>query len=378
MIITRTPFRISFFGGGTDYHTWYQEHGGCVLSTTINHYCNITAAFKPPFFENKHRFVYRSIEEVDTIEQIQHPVIREAMRYLNIQRGVEIHHRGDLPARSGIGSSSSFTVGLLNALFAMHGEHSSKKNLACEAIHLERDLVGDNVGVQDQIAASYGGFNKITIHPDGTFAVDPVLISQTRTQELNDHLLLFFTKFSRTASVVAKDKIKNIPQKANQLHTMQGMVDEAIDILTRKGDIRDFGRLLHETWLLKKQLSAAVSTDLIDDIYQRALSAGALGGKILGAGGGGFILFFADPKDHPKIMEALSDLLLVPFGFERQGSHVAFYQPTRFSESSLVRDDFLHLKKNLNPLATVQSEARLQATSDRLEKIISFGEAVAS
>jgi D-glycero-alpha-D-manno-heptose-7-phosphate kinase len=371
MIITRTPFRVSFFGGGTDYHTWYQEHGGAILSTSINHYCNIICSYKPPFFENKHRFVYRQIEEVNEIDEIQHPVIRKAMRYVGIDRGVEIHHRGELPARSGIGSSSSFTVGLLNALHALQGHQSSKKNLACEAIHIERNLVKDNVGVQDQIAASYGGLNKITINTDGTFNVDPVLMSHQRSKLLNDHLLLFFTNFSRTASTVAGDKIRNIPKKATQLHAMQSMVDAAVDILTSDGNILDFGRLLHETWLYKKQLSSAVSTGIIDDIYETARKAGAVGGKILGAGGGGFILFFAAPQDHPKIFEALSDLLWVPFEFEKLGAHVAYYSPTRFSNTAFMRNTFLHLKgnRNVENLKIFNDEER-SSSSKRIDKII--------
>jgi D-glycero-alpha-D-manno-heptose-7-phosphate kinase len=219
--------------------------------------------------------------------------------------------------------------------------------LACEAIHVERELLKENVGVQDQIATAYGGFNKITIHPDCTFVVDRLTTTQ-RIRQLNEHLLLFFTGISRSASTIAGDKMKNMTEKARQLHTMRDMVDEAVGILNGSGDITDFGRLLHETWILKKQLASSVSTDFIDEVYERAMKAGAIGGKILGAGGGGFILFFARPEDHPKLLEALSDLLLIPFSFENRGSHVAFYEPNQFSEKSLMRQDFAHLKNNRN------------------------------
>jgi D-glycero-alpha-D-manno-heptose-7-phosphate kinase len=347
MILTRTPFRISFFGGGTDYHTWYQEHGGAVLSTTINHYCNILLSYRAPFFDSRYRFTWSKIEDINNFNDIQHPAIRAIMKYMDVKRGMEMHHKGDLPARSGLASSSAFTVGLIHAVHALRGRMCTDHELACEAIHVERDLLKENVGVQDQIATAYGGFNKITIHPDCTFAVDR-LTTTDRIRQLNDHLLLFFTGVSRFASTIAGDKMKNMGDKARQLHTMRDMVDEAVGILNGNGDITDFGRMLHETWMLKKQLASSVSTDFIDDIYQRAMKSGALGGKILGAGGGGFILFFAKPEDQPRLLESLSDLLLIPFSFENRGSHVALYEPNQFSETSLMRQDFAHLKNNRN------------------------------
>ena len=347
MILTRTPFRISFFGGGTDYHTWYQEHGGATLSTTINHYCNIMMSYRAPFFEARHRFIWSQIENINNFDDIQHPVIRAVMKYMDVKRGIEIHHKGDLPGRAGLASSSAFTVGLIHAVHALRERMCTSYELACEAIHVERELLKENVGVQDQIATAYGGFNKITIHPDCTFVVDRLTTTQ-RIRQLNEHLLLFFTGISRSASTIAGDKMKNMAEKARQLHTMRDMVDEAVGILNGSGDITDFGRLLHETWMLKKQLASSVSTDFIDEVYERAMKAGAIGGKILGAGGGGFILFFARPEDHPKLLEALSDLLLIPFSFENRGSHVAFYEPNQFSEKSLMRQDFAHLKNNRN------------------------------
>ena len=344
MIITRTPYRISFFGGGTDYHTWYQQNGGAVLSTTINHYCNILCSYKPPFFEKKHKIAWREIEEVDNISEIKHPAIRGVLEYLDVKRGLDVFHQGELPARSGLGSSSSFTVGFLNAMYALRGEMSSKQELAAEAVHVERDILKEAVGVQDQIAAAYGGLNKIIIHQDGTFEVHPLLITQQRSDELRKNLMLFFTGISRTASDVAKQKINNLPKKSLELNEIRKQVDIATDILSAGTDINDFGKLLHETWMLKRSLSGNISSDYIDEIYTKARNAGATGGKLLGAGGGGFILFFVEPEKQSKVLEALSDLLWVPFDFDRQGSHVALYSPTLFSVESLMRRDFAHLK----------------------------------
>jgi D-glycero-alpha-D-manno-heptose-7-phosphate kinase len=343
MIITRTPYRISFFGGGTDYHTWYQENGGSVLSTTINYYCTLVCTHKPPFFENKHRIVWSQIENVNEADEINHPVVREVMKHMNIQRGLEVFHQGDLPARSGIGSSSSFTVGFLNAMYALRGQMSTKQQLAAEAVHVERELLKESVGVQDQIAAAYGGLNRINIHPDGNFEVQPLTISPIRSNELKSHLMLFYTGIARNASEVAEDKIAKIPSKKAELTEMQKMVDIATNILTSGQDINDFGKLLHETWQLKRGISGKISSDFIDDLYTRAKAAGATGGKLLGAGGGGFMLFFVKPQYQQKVLEALSELLWVPFDFERHGSHVAFYSPTSFTRESLLRRDYAHL-----------------------------------
>lgn len=344
MIISRTPYRISFFGGGTDYHTWYQTHGAAVLSTTINHYCYLQCRLLPPFFEHKTRVVWSKVEEVTKHADIQHPAVKAILDYLEINQGVEISHQGDLPARSGLGSSSAFSVGLLHAMYALRGMISSKRELACEAIHIERDILKENVGVQDQIATAYGGLNKIIIQPDGNFDVTPLILSGQRTRELHDHMLLFFTGISRTASDIASDKIKSIPQKQVELHQMRKMVDDAADILTSQQDIRLFGELLHETWMLKRQLSNKIASSFIDDLYNRARAAGAIGGKLLGAGGGGFMLFFVRPEDKEKVCDALDDLLLVPFDFESSGSQIIFYDRLHYSQMAMTRRDYAHLR----------------------------------
>lgn len=345
MIISRTPYRVSFLGGGTDYHTWYQEHGGAVLSTTINHYCYLQCRILPPFFEHTSRIVWSKLEEVASHADIQHPAVKAVLDYLHINQGVEISHQGDLPARSGLGSSSAFTVGLLNTLYAVRGMISSKQELACEAIHIERDILKENVGVQDQIATAFGGLNKITVSADGNFNVTPLVLSNPRLNELRDHLLLFFTGVSRTASDIAGDKIKSIPNKKNELYQMQEMVDIASQILTGDQAITQFGELLHESWMLKRQISSKVSTGFIDDIYQKARDAGAIGGKLLGAGGGGFMLFFVKPENKQKVCDALSKLLLVPFDFENSGSQIIFYDRTQYSQMAMMRRDYVHLRK---------------------------------
>lgn len=344
MIITRTPYRISFLGGGTDYHTWYQQYGGAVLSTTINHYCYLQCRILPPFFEHKSRVVWSKLEEVAQNTDIQHPAVRAVLNYLHIEQGVEINHQGDLPARSGLGSSSSFTVGLLNGMYALLGMSSNKRELACEAIHIERDILKENVGVQDQIATAYGGFNKIIIKPDGDFEVTPLVLNPNRSQELHNHLLLFFTGVSRTASDVAADKIKSIPNKTQELQRMRELVDEAEKILCSNESILRFGELLHETWMLKRSLSEKIAPDFIDNIYAKARAAGAIGGKLLGAGGGGFMLFFVKPEDKIKVCDALSELLLVPFNFESSGSSVIFHDHLQYSQMAMTRRDYRHLR----------------------------------
>lgn len=344
MIISQTPFRISFFGGGTDYHTWYQKHGAAVLSATINHYCRIQCRILPPFFEHKSRLVYSKIEEVVHHQDIQHPAVRAVLQYLNINHGIEIHHQGDLPARSGLGSSSAFTVGLLHALYALRGMLSSKRELACEAIHIERDILKENIGVQDQIATAYGGPNKIIIHPGGDFEVTPLVLPRAHLQQLRDHLLLFFTGISRTASDIAGDKIRAIPQKTQELQQMREMVDIAEKILYSGTNFDQFGELLHETWTLKKKISNKISSVFIDEIYAKARQAGAIGGKLLGAGGGGFILFFVKPENKLKVCEALHNLLLVPFDFEENGSQIIFYDDRQYTQMAMTRRDYIHLR----------------------------------
>jgi len=328
MIITKTPFRISFFGGGTDYPAWYRENGGAVLATTIDKYCYISCRFLPPFFEHKHRIVYSRIENVRFIEEIQHPAVRAVFQREGVEQGLEVHHDGDLPARSGLGSSSSFTVGMVHALRALNGRYTSKDELARVAIDIEQNQIGENVGCQDQICAAYGGFNRIDFLRSGDFTVSPVILPQARLESLRSHLMLFFTGLTRIASDIAKDQIDNISKRRTELLRMHAMVDDAIQILAdRSTSIDEFGHLLDEAWRYKRSLSARVSTPQIDEYYQRAIDAGALGGKLLGAGGGGFLLIFARPSQHNAVREALSSLVHVPFGFDNSGSSVALYQP---------------------------------------------------
>lgn len=325
MIISRTPFRISFFGGGTDYPVWYREHGGAVLSTTINKYCYITCRRLPPFFEHKSRIVWSKIELVNHTDEIAHPVVKEALKFLDIKDGVEIHHDADIPARSGMGSSSAFTVGLLNALYTLLGKSVTKYQLARDAIYIEQERLKENVGSQDQVAAAFGGLNKIIFGGPQEFEVQPLRVPERRIEELQDRLLLFFTGFSRNASDIAASQIKNTPHKERELTEMRKLVDEAIAILNSpNADLDDFGRLLHETWQLKRALSEAITTSRIDEIYEVGRSAGALGGKLLGAGGGGFMLFYVRPENQVKVKEALKNLLHVPFRFEQQGSQIIY------------------------------------------------------
>ena len=331
MIITRTPFRISFFGGGTDYPPWFREYGGSVLATTIDKYCYISCRKLPQFFEHKHRIVYSRIENVSSISEIEHPAVRAVMAWKEVSDGIEIHHDGDLPARSGLGSSSSFTVGLIHALWAMDGKRSSKKQLAASAIHVEQNVIGENVGSQDQISAAYGGFNRVDFHRDDTFTVEPVIFLEGRKSLLESHLMLCFTGFSRIASEIAKSKIDNIKSRERELFKMHEMVGEGIDILQDLNrPIDDFGRLLHEGWQYKRSLSDKVSSPAIDQIYETAIKAGAIGGKILGAGGGGFLLLFAHPEKQQTIRGALPNLIHVPFKFENSGTRVVLYEPNGF------------------------------------------------
>jgi len=328
MIITKTPYRISFFGGGTDLNQWFKENGGAVISTSIDKYCYISCRFLPKFFDHKFRFVYSQIEDVLNIEDIKHPAIKGLLNYLNWQDGIELHHDGDLPARSGLGSSSSFTVGMLNALSALKGNHISKHELAKQAIYIEQKILKENVGCQDQIAAAYGGFNKIEFYSEDSFKISPIIIPQERLNKLQDNLLLFFTGISRFASEIEKSKIVNFNSKKNELTKMHEMVDISIDILVNhEKSIDDFGYLLNEGWQYKKSLSSLVSNNEVDEIYNSALKSGALGGKLLGAGGGGFILFYAPKENHHSIIKSLNHLIHVPFKFENLGSTVALYQP---------------------------------------------------
>ena len=340
MIISRTPFRLSFFGGGTDYPAWFREHGGAALSASINRYSYISSRYLPPFFDCKSRVVWSKIENVEENDQIEHPVVRAALEYLNIDRGVEIHHNGDLPARSGLGSSSSFTVGMLHSLHALLGHYVNKSELAHQAIHIEQQMLQENVGVQDQIQTAYGGFNRILIQPDGDFSVEPLTVTRNRLGELQSHLLMLYTGIARQASDVAAEQIAAIPNKQAELHEMRAMVDTATGILAGEGDIADFGRLLHESWQLKRGLAKGIAPSFVDDIYERARKAGALGGKLMGAGGGGFMVLFARPGDHQAVLEAVPELLLVPINFEYTGSQIIFSEPENYSRMALSTRDF--------------------------------------
>jgi D-glycero-alpha-D-manno-heptose-7-phosphate kinase len=323
MIISRTPFRISFFGGGTDYPAWYLKEGGAVLSTSIDKYCYITCRYLPPFFrELKHRIVWRHVETVYTISEILHPAIKEGLRFLGFDdlKGLEIHYQGDLPARSGMGSSSAFVVGLIKSLLALKGEQIEAHALALKAIELEQNRLKERVGSQDQVAVAYGGLNVIRFGKDGEIRVEPVAIDSKRKAELESRLLLFYSGTSRSASDIANDVVANFSSNGSLLQRMHSLVEDSLTILRGTGTIDDFGRLLHETWLLKKRQSKLVSNAEVDSIYQKAIDAGALGGKLLGAGSSGFMVFFGPPEKHGAIKGALQGLLNVPFKFDTEGS----------------------------------------------------------
>jgi D-glycero-alpha-D-manno-heptose-7-phosphate kinase len=328
MIISRTPFRVSFFGGGTDYPDWYREHGGAVLATTIDKYCYISVRELPPFFAHRFRLVYSIVENVRDVAEIAHPAARAILEWVKADKGLEIHHDGDLPARSGLGSSSAFTVGLLGAIHALRGRHISKDTLASEAIHVEQCLLREPVGVQDQISASYGGFNHITFHRDGRYDVMPIIMPRERLDALQAHLVLVFTGISRNSADVAETVVANLGGRSGDMRALHQMVDRGIEILSSPTtDLAEFGRLLHEGWMLKRTLSTSVTTAAIDACYQAALDAGAVGGKLLGAGGGGFMLLFVRPAHRARVLEALRDLIAVPFKFETSGCRIVLYQP---------------------------------------------------
>lgn len=338
MIISRTPFRISFFGGGTDYPAWYRQHGGLVLVATIDKYCYLTCRYLPPFFEHRFRVVYSKIEDCHSVDEIVHPSARETIRFLRLDRGIEIHHDGDLPGRSGMGSSSAFTVGLLNALYGLQGKMTSKHRLAHESIHIEQNIIRETVGSQDQVATAYGGVNLIHFLPNGNFAVQPVTLPSERLRQLNSHLLLFYSGIKRNASDVAASYVTGLSAKENQLRKLKNMVERCLEILDGGQDLTELGAMLHESWEAKRSLSSQVSNSLVDAWYQTALEAGALGGKLLGAGGGGFLLFFAPPQKHPEIKQALANLIHVPFEFEYAGSQIIFFDPEEdYSEQDRAR-----------------------------------------
>jgi D-glycero-alpha-D-manno-heptose-7-phosphate kinase len=329
MVICRTPFRISFFGGGTDYPAWYQKHGGAVVATTIDKYSYLTCRYVPPFFGNIFRVIYSKIENCKTIDEIAHPAVRAVLRYLSINRGVEIHHEGDLPARTGMGTSSAFTVGLLHALYALKGHMPSKQQLAQESIHIEQEILKETVGSQDQVLAACGGFSHITFLPNGAFSVRPITVAPERMIELNSHLMLFYTGIKRTASDIAESYVNDIEGRRRQLRIMKDLIEESLSILNNGHEIKGFGELMHESWQAKRSLSSKVSNPFVDEIYEEAISAGALGGKLTGAGGGGFLLLFVPPSKQIKVQKRLNRLTYVPFRFEFSGSQIIFYDLER-------------------------------------------------
>ena len=332
MIITKTPFRMSFFGGGTDMENFFRENGGAVLSTTFDKYCYVNVRHLPRFFDYSTEISYSKTERVTDIDMIQHPAIRNAMKMLDMHE-IRLTYEADLPARSGLGTSSSFAVGMLNAFYALKGKYADKKKLADEAIYLERELCKEAGGWQDQIAASFGGFNRINFNSDG-YEVLPVIISPERKKMLNDNLLMFFTGFTRFSSDVQKaNKASSSEDKSVRLKKMYSLVDEAEAVLTDKNrNLDEFGHLLDTTWKLKKGTGGAVSTGSIDELYERGMKAGALGGKLLGAGGGGFLVFYVQPEKHEVVKEAMKDLMYIPFKFEDGGTRVIHYSPEEYEE----------------------------------------------
>ena len=330
MIITKTPFRMSFFGGGTDMESFFKENGGSVLSTTFDKYCYVNVRHLPRFFDYSTELSYSKTERVTNIDDIEHPAIRNAMKMLDMHE-IRLTYEADLPARSGLGTSSSFAVGMLNAFYALKGKYASKKQLADEAIYLERVLCDEAGGWQDQIAASFGGFNRIDFNADG-YTVHPVIVSPQRKQQLNNNLMMFFTGFTRFSSEIQKANKLDDESKTKQLKQMLTLVDEAESILTDQSkDLDDFGRLLDVTWKLKRQTGKSVSTSNIDNLYDKGISAGALGGKLLGAGGGGFLVFYVTPDKQAAVKEAMKDLLYIPFKFEDSGTQVIYYGPEDYS-----------------------------------------------
>jgi D-glycero-alpha-D-manno-heptose-7-phosphate kinase len=328
MIITRTPLRISFFGGGTDYPVWYREHGGAVLATTINKCCYITCRRLPPFFEYHSRISYSTVENVTRNAAIQHPSVRACLEFMDIEEGVEIQHVADLPARTGLGTSSAFTVGLLLGLYALKNQMRDRHSLSADAIHVEQDLIGEAVGAQDQVSAAYGGLNRIDFRTDGSIEVNRILTDPSRLTELENHLALYFTGFARTASEVAKEQIQLTPYRRKELSAMLKMVAEGESIITNGcRPLEDFGRLLNESWQVKRTLTQSITNSRIDEIYETGLSAGALGGKLLGAGGGGFMLFFVPPERRQALRARLRNLLCIPICLWDRGSQVVVYEP---------------------------------------------------
>ena len=329
MIISRTPFRVSLFGGGTDFPDWYRERGGLVVSAAINKYCYLNVRYLPPFFEYKYRVRYTNQEYVSAIDDIKHPSVRECIRYVGIREGLEVQHNSDLPAMSGLGSSSAFTVGLLHALYGLKGRIAGKRQLATQAIEVEQHWIREAVGSQDQVAVAFGGVNAITFGPGDGFDLSPLTLSVDAIAAMESHLLLCFTGFQRDGTAMAADQQKNMARNGAELEEIGAIAAHALEVFRRESvDMDEIGRLLDQQWQLKQRLSAKIATPAIVDIYERGIRAGAVGGKLLGAGGGGFMIFVAPPDRHPAIRQALRDLLFVPFRFEMGGSRIIYYTPS--------------------------------------------------
>ena len=330
MIITKTPFRMSFFGGGTDMESFFREYGGAVLSTTFDKYCYVNVRHLPRFFDYTTELAYAMIERVTDVDQINHPAVRNAMKMLDMHE-IRLTYEADLPARSGLGTSSSFAVGMLNAFYALKGKYADKKRLADEAIYLERVLCQEAGGWQDQIAAAFGGMNRIDFNKDGTYDVKPIIIHPDRKKQLNDNMLMFFTGFTRFSSDLQKANQAGYDEKVKQLQQMYALVDDAEKVLEDKqSDLDDFGRMLDTTWRLKRQTGGAITTNSIDALYEKGIKAGALGGKLLGAGGGGFLVLYVQTEKQAAVKEAMKDLLYVPFQFEDGGTRVIHYTPESY------------------------------------------------
>lgn len=327
MIVSRTPHRISFFGGGTDYPEYYLKYGGKTLGVAINKYSYLNVRKLPPFFNYKHRIVYSKQENVNNLDEIIHPSVRETLKYMNIQDGLCIHHDGDIPARSGMGSSSAFTVGLINSINALNGKITSKYDLTKNAIHIEQNLIKENVGSQDQVFAAYGGLNIVNFLQNGKISIAPILLDNDKMLEFQDNIMLFFSGLSRTASDIVEEQMKRTAINVPNLNKMKNLVDEAYNILTSNRDLREFGELLNSTWELKKSLSSKITSPQIDLMYSKAIKAGAIGGKLLGAGGGGFMSFYVEKKNQEAVKKALNEYLYIPFKFDFDGSKIVVYEP---------------------------------------------------
>jgi D-glycero-alpha-D-manno-heptose-7-phosphate kinase len=329
MIISRTPFRVSLFGGGTDFPAWYREHGGLVVSATINKYCYLNVRYLPQFFDYKYRIRYTNQEYVSTIDEIKHPSVRECIRYVGVREGLEVQHNSDLPAMSGLGSSSAFTVGLLHALYGLKGKIAGKRQLANQAIEIEQYWIRECVGSQDQIAVAFGGVNTITFGPGDGFDLAPLTLSPDAIRTMESHLLLCFTGFQRNGPAFAAEQQRNMPARTAELEEMATITTAALDVFHRdEVDMSEIGRLLDAQWQLKQRLSAGIAPPAILDIYAAGMRAGAIGGKLLGAGGGGFMLFVAAPEHHQAIRDALKGILFVPFRFDMGGSRIIYYTPS--------------------------------------------------